>query len=328
MIYAGGFGGVFDIKQLNYTDPLLIAGTDGVGTKLEIAKLAKNHTTIGIDLVAMSINDILVQGAEPLFFLDYYSTSKLYVDIATDVIRGISHGCIESGCALIGGETAEMPGLYQSDDYDLAGFGIGIVERNKLLPKINQIKSGNILIGLCSSGIHSNGYSLVRKIIKSQNLDINAVYPQLSTTDKLIDVLLTPTRLYVKSLLSILQTDDSHNGILGLAHITGGGLTENIPRVLPSNMQARLDCAAWSSLCPPIFPFIQSFGVPMNEMTRTYNCGIGMVVVVEHDQANHIIELLKQNGESNPVIIGELHDKSDFTQPSVVINNLEQLFTE
>ncbi len=294
----GGFGGVFDLKATGYKDPLLIAANDGVGTKLKIAIDTGLHNTIGIDLVAMCVNDLIVQGAEPLFFLDYFATGKLDNGVAEQVISGIARGCTESGCALIGGETAEMPGMYAQGDYDLAGFCVGAVERQELLPQ--KVANGDILLGLASSGVHSNGYSLVRRIVERAGLDWADPAPFGTAT--LAEELLTPTRLYVKSLLAALKQTD---GIRALAHITGGGLLENIPRVLPDDLCAHIDLTA---LRPsPVFGWMQQVGnIDEREMLRTFNCGVGMVVVVKPDAVEAVTDILNSAGETVSVI-GELN---------------------
>lgn len=288
----GGFGGLFDLKAAGFTDPVLVAANDGVGTKVKIAIDTGIHDTVGIDLVAMSVNDLVVQGAEPLLFLDYYATGKLEVETGTAIVKGIADGCKQAGCALIGGETAEMPGLYQGDDYDLAGFCLGAAERGTLLPLRDEIKEGDVLLGLQSSGIHSNGFSLVRKIVSAANLtwDQDAPFaPGLS----LGEALLTPTRIYVKSCLAGIRAGH----IKGLAHITGGGLTENLPRVLPDGMAAQIDLGAMP--LPPVFRWLAAeAGLDDAEMLRTFNCGIGMVAIVDADKADEAIALLTEQGES------------------------------
>lgn len=290
----GGFGALFELPK-GYTEPVLVSGTDGVGTKLKLAMRLNKHDTIGIDLVAMCVNDLVVGGAEPLFFLDYYATGKLNVDIAAEVVQGIGKGCELAGCSLVGGETAEMPGMYVGDDYDLAGFCVGIVEKSKILDG-SKVKAGDILIGLASSGPHSNGYSLIRKIVEVTNADLNT---QVGGT-MLADALLEPTRIYVKPLLDLLGKQDVH----ALCHITGGGLTENIPRVLPDNTKAVIDCASWAM--PDIFKWLQQNGkVEATEMYRTFNCGIGMVVCVPESEVVDTIKVLKDHGE-NAFVIGKI----------------------
>ncbi|MDR1828165.1 MAG: phosphoribosylformylglycinamidine cyclo-ligase [Methylobacteriaceae bacterium] len=294
----GGFGGVFDLKAAGYADPVLIAANDGVGTKVKIAIDAGIHDTVGIDLVAMSVNDLVVQGAEPLFFLDYFATGKLDPARGAEIVGGIAKGCIDAGCALIGGETAEMPGVYHDDDYDLAGFAVGAVERGGLLPQ--GVKAGDVLIGLASSGVHSNGFSLVRKIVERSGLAYDAPAP-FSPDMSLGRALLTPTRIYVKPLLHALRTV---GGIHALAHITGGGFVENIPRVLPASVAARMDLAAVP--VPPVFRWLaETGGVAEAEMLRTFNCGIGMIAAVARDKAEDLLEALRSRGEM-AYVVGEI----------------------
>ncbi len=289
----GGFGALFDPKKAGYTDPLLVSSTDGVGTKLKIAQAAGKHDTIGIDLVAMCVNDLVVQGAEPLFFLDYFATGKLSVDTAEQVIKGIADGCKEAGCALIGGETAEMPGMYAPGEYDLAGFTVGAVERDKLLPA-KDIQAGDVVLGLASSGVHSNGFSLVRHIMSAQKCDFSTATP-FASGKNFADVLLVPTKLYVKSCLKVLK--DMPGAVKGFAHITGGGLTENLPRVLPKTLAAELSASAWE--LPPIFTWLKEAGnVPDDDMWRTFNCGIGMTVIVAASEAAKVSALFTQLGET------------------------------
>ena len=300
----GGFGGLFDLKAAGFVDPILVAANDGVGTKLRVAIESGVHDTVGIDLVAMCVNDLIVQGAEPLFFLDYFATGALDVEEATNVIRGIAKGCEIAGCALIGGETAEMPGMYKAGDYDLAGFSVGAAERGKLLPT-TDMKSGDVLLGLASSGVHSNGYSLVRKIVENENCSWSQKSPFTDGENTLAQELLTPTRIYVKSLLSAIATT---SGIRALAHITGGGLTENIPRVLPDNLAAKIDLA--KIIVPPVFGWLSDKGgVTQTEMLRTFNCGVGMVVVVDSEEAEAITNSLTENGEQ-VMMIGEIVERS------------------
>ncbi|HXW70327.1 MAG TPA: phosphoribosylformylglycinamidine cyclo-ligase [Methylocella sp.] len=287
----GGFGGLFDLKAAGFHDPLLVAANDGVGTKVKIAIEAGLHETIGIDLVAMCVNDLVVQGAEPLFFLDYYATGKLDGECAAAVIAGIARGCIEAGAALIGGETAEMPGLYAGSDYDLAGFAVGAVEREKLLPR-PDIKPGDVLLGLPSSGLHSNGFSLVRKVLAEASLGLSSPAP-FAPQKKLAEALLAPTRIYVKILL---QTLAETNGIKALAHITGGGLPENLPRVLPDGLEAAIEASKLP--LQPVFRWLASTGgIGEIEMLRTFNCGIGMVAVVDKTQAGAVKRALGEGGE-------------------------------
>lgn len=274
----GGFGALFDLAACKYKDPILVASNDGVGTKLEIASITGIHDTIGIDLVAMCVNDLVVQGAEPLFFLDYFATGKLDNEIAEQVIKGIVDGCKMANCALIGGETAEMPGIYAPNIYDLAGFAVGAVERDKILPR-KDIQEGDIIVGLMSSGIHSNGFSLVRHLITENKLDYHASSP-FADGLTLGQSLLTPTKIYVKSCFDIMQS----GLIKGLAHITGGGFTENIPRVLPKNLGVEIDCGTWDQL--PVFAWLKELsGLPAEEMLRTFNCGIGMILITDEEEA-------------------------------------------
>jgi phosphoribosylformylglycinamidine cyclo-ligase len=287
----GGFGALFDLAKLGYRDPLLVATTDGVGTKLKVAIEADRHDTVGIDLVAMCVNDLVVQGAEPLFFLDYFATGKLDVAAGTAIIGGIAAGCMEAGCALIGGETAEMPGMYAKDDYDLAGFAVGIVERAGLVTG-EGVAAGDVVLGLASTGVHSNGYSLVRRIVADQRLSYGAPAP-FAKDVTLGEALLTPTRIYVKSCLAAVRS----GRIKALAHITGGGLTENVPRVLPEAVTAEIDARAWT--LPPVFGWLmKSGGVVAQEMARTFNCGIGMVAVVAAADADAVTAELTAGGES------------------------------
>ncbi|WMS87536.1 phosphoribosylformylglycinamidine cyclo-ligase [Pleionea litopenaei] len=294
MAGLGGFGAMFELPS-GYREPVLVSGTDGVGTKLRLAMDAGIHNTIGIDLVAMCVNDLIVGGAEPLFFLDYYATGKLDVDIAADVVDGIGKGCELSGCALVGGETAEMPGMYEGSDYDLAGFCVGIVEKSDILDG-SKVAAGDHIIALGSSGPHSNGYSLIRKIIEVSGADLSMSFE--GTT--LGQALLEPTRIYVKPLLELIKQFSVH----GLAHITGGGFLENIPRILPENTQARVDTKSWQ--LPPVFQWLQDNGnVELTEMYRTFNCGVGMIVIVPADQSSAAIEALNQAGE-NAWLLGHI----------------------
>jgi phosphoribosylformylglycinamidine cyclo-ligase len=284
----GGFGGLVEISK-KFKEPVLVSGTDGVGTKLKLAFELNRHDTVGIDLVAMSVNDILVQGAEPLFFLDYFACGKLDVPAATEVIKGIAFGCEQSGCALIGGETAEMPGMYPVGEYDLAGFAVGVVEKSKIITGENIIP-GDVVLGLASNGAHSNGYSLVRKIIERSHPDLDAPF---DGDRSLADCIMAPTRLYVKPLLSLMQ----NLTIKGMAHITGGGITENVPRVLPNNVVAAIDSANWKM--PKLFDWLKEGGnVDAQEMFRTFNCGIGMVVIVAAADAAAAIAQLQASGET------------------------------
>lgn len=301
----GGFGGLFDLKRTGYKDPILVAANDGVGTKLKIAIDTGRHATIGIDLVAMCVNDLVVQGAEPLFFLDYFAVGKLDVDIARDVIAGIAEGCKQAGAALIGGETAEMPGMYKAGDYDLAGFAVGCVERGEILPR-NDIAIGDVLIGLPSSGVHSNGYSLVRKLIERAGVTWETAAP-FAPGKTFGDVLIEPTRIYVKPLLAAIRAtggSGATGAIKALSHITGGGLAENLPRIMPDNVAARVDLSSWTA--PQVFSWLQNAGgLDDHEMLRTFNCGIGMVVIAEKSRAGDVIAALTSAGEA-PVIIGDV----------------------
>ena len=291
----GGFGALFDLKKCNFKDPVLVSSTDGVGTKLKVAIDTNKHDTIGIDLVAMSVNDLVVQGAEPLFFLDYFACSKLDVEVATDVVKGIADGCKLAGCALIGGETAEMPQMYKTGDYDLAGFAVGAVEREQILPR--ETKAGDVLIGLKSSGLHSNGFSLARFILEKNNVKFS---DKFNATKTVGDALLAPTKIYVKSCLKAVKTGK----VKALSHITGGGLTENLPRVLSKNTTPKIDYNSWKM--PEIFEYLQKLGnVSEEEMHRTFNCGIGMVLVVDKNDVAEIISILTQENEE-AVKIGEL----------------------
>jgi len=284
----GGFGALFEIARGRYREPVLVAGTDGVGTKLKLAFELNRHATIGIDLVAMSVNDILTQGAEPLFFLDYYACGKLDVPTATEVVKGIAAGCEQAGCALIGGETAEMPGMYPTGEYDLAGFAVGIVEKSRIIDG-SGIAEGDVALGLASSGAHANGYSLIRKIIAVKGIDLSAKLHGRT----LSEVILEPTRIYVKPVLKLMAAVK----VKGLAHITGGGLLENVPRILPGRLAARLERAAWPM--PPLFAWLRDQGnVADPELYRVFNCGIGMVAVVSAGDARAAMRTLKAAGET------------------------------
>ncbi|MEY2960631.1 MAG: hypothetical protein RLZ60_461 [Pseudomonadota bacterium] len=289
MAGLGGFGALFDLKGAGYEDPILVAATDGVGTKLRIAIDTGNVDTVGIDLVAMCVNDLVCQGAEPLFFLDYFATGKLDVDSATRIINGIAKGCEDSGCALIGGETAEMPGMYHDGDFDLAGFAVGAMERGSDLPAGVQV--GDVLLGLGSNGVHSNGYSFVRKVVELSGLGWDAASPFSDGT--LGEALHAPTRLYVKQALAAVRA----GGVHALAHITGGGLTENLPRVLPDDMGATIDLSSWE--LPPVFRWLaETANMEEKELLKTFNSGIGMIVVVAADRADEIAALLTAEGEA------------------------------
>ena len=295
----GGFGALFDLKAAGYEDPILVSGTDGVGTKLMLAFETGIHNTVGIDLVAMCANDVLAQGAEPLFFLDYFATGKLEGGIAEAVISGIAEGCRRSGCALVGGETAEMPGMYPPGHYDLAGFVVGAVDRAKVLPRMGDMKPGDVLIGITSSGPHSNGYSLIRRIVEREGLFYGGPSP-FSNSETLGEALLTPTRLYAPIVMPLIRA----GRLKGLAHITGGGLTENTPRMCPDALVPRIDRAAWTP--PPVFQWLQEAGqVELEEMHRTFNMGIGLVLSVAPEEADAVIAELKAAGE-DPRVVGEL----------------------
>ena len=284
----GGFGAMFEIPLNKYQNPVLISGTDGVGTKLKVAEILNQHNTIGIDLVAMCVNDLIVQGAEPLFFLDYYATGSLNPDIATSVISGIGKGCIQSGCALIGGETAEMPDMYKDEEYDLAGFCVGIVEKDKIIDG-SKVSLGDHIIALGSSGPHSNGYSLIRKVLE-----------RTTASPDQLEALIEPTKIYVNSILSLIN----NLPVNAISHITGGGLLENIPRVLPNNLAARLDSSSW--IMPDIFKWLQTEGnIDSKELYRVLNCGIGMVVVTSKNSSQAAIDCLKDSGE-NAWLVGEI----------------------
>ena len=295
----GGFGALFEISR-KFREPVLVSGTDGVGTKLKLAFELNRHDTVGIDLVGMSVNDILVQGAEPLFFLDYFACGRLDVDTATEVIKGIASGCEQAGCALIGGETAEMPGMYPAGEYDLAGFAVGVVEKADIISGAD-IKAGDAVIGLASNGAHSNGYSLVRKVINTRKIDLKQ---KLGGTP-LADLIMAPTRIYVKPLLALMKSLT----VKGMAHITGGGLLENVPRVLPKHTVAQLDSKAWHT--PALFDWLREMGnVPPQEMYRTFNCGIGMVVIVAARDADAALKQLNAAGE-RAAVIGAIRARKD-----------------
>lgn len=288
----GGFGGLFDLQACGYHDPILVSATDGVGTKLKLAFATQQHHTVGIDLVAMSVNDLVVQGAEPLFFLDYFACGALNVDVAQQVVAGVAEGCKQAGCQLIGGETAEMPDMYPSGEYDLAGFAVGVTERDRLLPHASLMQAGDVVLGIASSGVHSNGFALVRRLVALHQLSLDMPAP-FTPGVTLGQALMTPTRIYVASLLPLIRA----GRIKALAHITGGGLTENIPRILPAPLTCHLDMSAWQ--LPPVFGWLQGLGtIPDAEMLRTFNCGIGMVVVCAASDAQALIDDLQEAGEA------------------------------
>jgi phosphoribosylformylglycinamidine cyclo-ligase len=291
----GGFGALFDLKAAGFRDPILVSTTDGVGTKLMIAQAVGRHDTIGIDLVAMCVNDLIVQGAEPLFFLDYFATGKLDPGAAATVLKGVAQACRDTGCALVGGETAEMPGMYPPGEYDLAGFAVGAAERERVLDG-SKVAVGDAILGLASTGLHANGFSLVRRIVEQSGLGYDAPAP-FAPGQSLGDALLTPTRLYVTSCLAAIKA----GGVHALAHITGGGLLENVPRVLPKGTAAEIDATAWRM--PPVFGWLMRQGaIPALEMARTFNCGIGMVVVASPDKTQKLQQILAQAGETVSVI--------------------------
>lgn len=303
----GGFGALCELPS-KYKEPLLVSGTDGVGTKLRLAIEAGKHDTVGIDLVAMCVNDLIVQGAEPLFFLDYYATGKLDVDVAADVVTGIGEGCVRAGCALIGGETAEMPGMYQSGDYDIAGFCVGVVEKSEVIDG-SKVAPGDALIAVGSSGPHSNGYSLIRKVLEVSGADLE----QELEGKKLVDHLLEPTRIYVKSVLALMAEQPLH----AISHITGGGFWENIPRVLPAGTKAVIDGSSWQ--WPTVFNWLQEAGnIETREMYRTFNCGVGLVIAVPQDNKDAVVAKLQAEGE-NAWVIGHIEAANE-GEELVVIN--------
>ena len=305
----GGFGGLFDLSAAGYESPILVAATDGVGTKLKIALKQNAHDSIGIDLVAMCVNDLLVQGAEPLFFLDYYATGKLEQEIAREVIGSIAAGCKQAGCALIGGETAEMPGMYPGGEYDVAGFAVGAAEAKNLLPA--QVEDGDIILGLGSNGLHSNGFSLVRRLIADRGLSLDDPAP-FDEDRKLGEVLLDPTRIYAKPLIGCIRAGKLH----ALAHITGGGLTENIPRVLSGGLEAHVDLKSWD--LPPLFAWLQEIGnIDAAELLRTFNCGIGMVAIASKKNAGLLKKSFEEAGET-VIELGDIRAGSDPDKPPVI----------
>ena len=303
----GGFGSLFAVPQ-KFKEPILVSGTDGVGTKLKLAFELNKHDTVGIDLVAMSVNDILVQGAEPLFFLDYFACGKLEVGVAAQVIKGIAQGCEQSGCALVGGETAEMPGMYPAGEYDLAGFAVGCADKSKLIDG-TTIAAGDIVLGLASSGAHSNGYSLIRKLIEKSGIDFESDFHGR----KFKDVVMEPTRIYVKSLLKLIEALP----VKGMAHITGGGITENIPRVLPAGLTAEIRADGWQ--LPPLFQWLQAQGnIVPSELYKTFNCGIGMAVIVAKEHVAQAKQLLEDSGET-VFVIGHIRAQNAGEAPTVVV---------
>ncbi len=311
----GGFGALFDIKAAGFKDPILVATTDGVGTKLKIAIEANRHDTVGIDLVAMCVNDLVVQGAEPLFFLDYFATGKLDVVAAKSIVASIAEGCRIAGCALVGGETAEMPGMYARGDYDLAGFSVGAMERGAAIDG-TKVAAGDIVLGLASSGVHSNGFSLVRRVVHTAELAWDAPAP-FAPELTLANALLTATRIYVKSCLALAKADQVH----AMAHITGGGLVENVPRVIPDTLQVRIDARSWT--LPPVFQWLARGGeIAPAEMTRVFNCGIGMVAIVPAAKRDAAMATLRAAGE-NPVEIGRVVAKPDAQAPGCIVDNLD-----
>ena len=303
----GGFGSLFAVPQ-KFKEPILVSGTDGVGTKLKLAFELNKHDTVGIDLVAMSVNDILVQGAEPLFFLDYFACGKLEVGVAAQVIKGIAQGCEQSGCALVGGETAEMPGMYPAGEYDLAGFAVGCADKSKLIDG-TTIAAGDVVLGLASSGAHSNGYSLIRKLIEKSGIDFESDFHGR----KFKDVVMEPTRIYVKSLLKLIEALP----VKGMAHITGGGITENIPRVLPAGLTAEIQASGWQ--LPPLFQWLQAQGnIVPSELYKTFNCGIGMAVIVAKEHVAQAKQLLEASGET-VFEIGHVRTQNAGEAPTVVV---------
>ncbi|MEM7621083.1 MAG: phosphoribosylformylglycinamidine cyclo-ligase [Pseudomonadota bacterium] len=314
----GGFGGLFDLKATGFTDPILVAANDGVGTKLKVAIETGRHHSIGVDLVAMCVNDLIVQGAEPLFFLDYYATSHLDIEAGHSIVKGIVEGCQQAGAALIGGETAEMPGLYQKGDYDLAGFALGAVERHQILPRLNELQPGDHIIALPSSGLHSNGFSLVRKIISNNNLPYHSEAVFDVGKETLGEALLTPTKIYVNSVLHVLRRT---NSIKALAHITGGGLEENIPRILSDNVAAQINLPYIE--VPAVFKWLSKLGnIPSHEMLRPFNCGVGMVAIVDQAQTDTIINEFAAASQ-NAYVIGELISRNADTNSLLFSGDLD-----
>ena len=306
----GAFGGMFGLSALNIKEPVLVSGTDGVGTKLKIAFAMDKHDTIGIDAVAMCVNDVLAQGAEPLVFLDYVAQGKTRPEVVEAIVAGVAEGCRQAGCALVGGETAEMPGMYEDGEYDIAGYTTGVVEKSKLIDG-TKVKVGDVLVGIASTGVHSNGFSLVRKIFADNELDLNKAYPELGTDEPLGLVALTPTRIYVKQVLDVIRQLDIH----GVAHITGGGFDENIPRILQEGQGIEVHEGTWEIL--PIFHFLEKYGkIPHREMFNIFNMGIGMVLAMDATQAGEAIDILAQYGDK-AAVIGKVTD-----QPGVNISHI------
>lgn len=299
----GAFGGMFDLSALNVKEPVLVSGTDGVGTKLKIAFAIDKHDTIGIDAVAMCVNDVLAQGAEPLYFLDYVAVGANEPAKIEQIVAGVAEGCRQSGCALIGGETAEMPGMYTDGEYDIAGFTCGVVEKSQLIDG-SKVKVGDVLVGIASSGVHSNGFSLVRKVVRDNNMDFNTIYPELDAEKTLGEMLLTPTKIYVKQVLDVVRNCDVH----GISHITGGGFDENIPRILTAEQGIEVVEGSWEIL--PVFNFLEKYGkVAHREMFNIYNMGVGMVIALDESEAAKAIEILQNHGEKASVI-GKITDKA------------------
>src|ERR1700733_6612836 len=316
----GGFSSAFDLAQVHYKDPIILSTTDGVGTKLKLAIALDKHDTVGIDLVAMCVNDLVVHGGEPVIFLDYFATAHLNVEHATKVIAGIANGCTQAGCALAGGETAQMPGMYHGDDYDLAGFAIGIAEREHILPRLDCTRPGDVVIGLASSGIHSNGYSLVRKLLEQNNIEILAKPPFASDCATLADILLAPTLIYVRCLLPLIRK----NKLKALAHITGGGLPGNIPRVLPETCAVQLDAQSWE--IPAVFTWLAHLGnICPDEMFATFNMGIGMAAIVAQEDAEYVINQLQQSGQKACIIGAVVPVGQDNKQVTIVNPESHQL---
>ena len=302
----GAFGGMFDLSALNVKEPVLVSGTDGVGTKLKLAFALDKHDTIGIDAVAMCVNDVLAQGAEPLFFLDYVAVGSNNPQKIESIVAGVADGCRQAGCALIGGETAEMPGMYGDGEYDIAGYTCGVVEKSKLIDG-SKVAVGDVLVGIASTGVHSNGFSLVRKVIADNNIDIKSVMPELSEDKCVGEVLLTPTRIYVKQVLDVIRNCDVH----GISHITGGGFDENIPRILKENQGIEVKEGSWNIL--PVFNFLEKYGkIPHREMFNIYNMGIGMVIAMPESEAEKAISILKSHGDV-ATVIGKVTDKPGVT---------------